>query len=454
MFFTAMKKIIFLLCCLACCCLLSSPAQAQSARLGIQGILKKANGNAVDDGNYDITFRLYTSTIKPINQAIWMEVQPNLEVSSGIYSATLGSVVDLDLPFDSTYYLGVSVNGQEMLPRIQLTTAPYALALIGNTNQFPSSGLVEADSMTVKHHMRVGDALAPSGGSETLKVNGGIRAIGGIRAEGGAPGLNGANNNGYAFQGNSGDNDSGLFSTGDGVAVLYANNTERLQVNATGVQVSGPLASGTTTLTVNDSLTVNGKLSSMGNLALGANSTVVYNGLSDWRLIDRDEFESGVDGWQAYTNASLGVPNPSPLAAVRKDYGDFNGWVVGHNSTASNGPVIKKQFTGLPNHSQIRVVFTYYFTDSWDSDENDTGWGGFSNDQAGNVVIKWVSRGSTINPAGTTNYFGGSWEDTAVRGEMTAPHTANSVYVVFGAWLSDSVNDENFAVGSIEVWVR
>lgn len=59
-----------------------------------------------------------------------------------------------------------------------------------------------------------------------------VSTSGGIQARGGEPGVFGASNNGYAFHGNGGDNDSGVFSTTDGRVSLYANSAERLIVDA------------------------------------------------------------------------------------------------------------------------------------------------------------------------------------------------------------------------------
>ncbi|MCC6410681.1 MAG: hypothetical protein IT270_03425, partial [Saprospiraceae bacterium] len=197
-----MKKLLRFFYCLLLVAAFASQANAQiDPTLSIQGILKKSNGVAVEDGDYSITFKLYTAQAG--GTAIWTEVQPSVEVSSGIYSATLGIITPLNIPFNQLYYLGVTVGSTELTPRILLTSAPYALSLIGQTNKFPSSGLVQADS---------------------IKVNGGVLA------RGGAPGANGASRNGYAFSGNSGDKDSGVFSTAEGEVSLYSNNVEVLEV--------------------------------------------------------------------------------------------------------------------------------------------------------------------------------------------------------------------------------
>ncbi|MEY4202374.1 MAG: hypothetical protein RL013_75 [Bacteroidota bacterium] len=114
---------------------------AQGARLGVQGILKKSSGAALDDGNYSITFKLYNA--EQGGTALWTETQTDVEVTSGIYTVALGSVTSLSLPFNEDYYLGVKVGSTpEMSPRAKLTIAPYALSLKGNSNLFPSTGAV------------------------------------------------------------------------------------------------------------------------------------------------------------------------------------------------------------------------------------------------------------------------------------------------------------------------
>ena len=61
-----------------------------------------------------------------------------------------------------------------------------------------------------------------------MSVFGGVNARR-FYARGGAPGGNNANQNGYAFSG-SGDNDSGVFSEGNGQVSLFTNAIERVEV--------------------------------------------------------------------------------------------------------------------------------------------------------------------------------------------------------------------------------
>ena len=175
-----MVRSLLLLCCFLAC---AAQAYAQfNPTLNIQGILKKSDGVAVDDGAYGLTFKLYDAATG--GSALWTEIQPAVPVSSGIYSTTLGTITPLNLSFNQLYYLGVTVGAgpMELTPRNLLTSAPYALSLIGQSNKFPSAGVVKADSIVLK---------------------------GGVLAKGGVPGPNGVNKNGYAFSGNNGDNDSG-----------------------------------------------------------------------------------------------------------------------------------------------------------------------------------------------------------------------------------------------------
>lgn len=431
-----MKKSFTLLSFFFCCILVSQQtAFAQTARLGIQGILKKANGNAVDDGPYRLTFKLYTQPEG--GTAIWDEIQEEVEVIGGIYTATLGVDSALNVPFDQTYYLGVTVgNSSEMLPRIQLTTAPYALALIGNTNQFPSSGVVRADS---------------------------LRANGHIQARGGAPGANNANKNGFSFSGNGGDNDSGMFSTGNGEVSLYSNNIELLELSDGGsptvrIRTNGLVDS---SLTIQRQLIVNGPVSS--NLNLATSKGIQYNGVADWRLVDTDIFASGnKQGWESTT----ALFNTTAGTTTLENFGNsFHGWALRPNNESD---WLKKQFTIDQNvvgpYTQVKIKFKYFFLDSWDasgSEGTDLGLAGFSTDEQGTTLaFAWSQPGSVYGDGGglaALNFYNGSgsFTDAATIGEMTMTRrdSGTTFWVFFGAKMVGT-DDENYAIGDIEVWVR
>jgi len=430
-FFTycfVMKKILricfFLLFALA----FSSQIQAQlNPTLSIRGILKKSDGMAVPDGNFPIIFKLYTAEIG--GAAIWTENQPSVEVRNGIYEAVLGVITPLTVAFDQLYYLGVSIGSMELSPRLLLTSAPYALSLIGQTNKFPSSGKVLADS---------------------IQVNGGVLA------RGGTPGLNGANRNGYAFSGNNGDNDSGIFSTGDGTVSLYANNTEVLAVNPTIVQANQPL-------TVQGSVTSNG-------VDIINNNPLYYNGVSGWRLVDTDDFTNGADGWQVYDKLPgqlMGWNNATSLgAAPTTDMGSFIGNVL---LPANNDHVLKKQFSVSGSFTQIKVKFRYYYIDTWGHGGGDRSWAAFASSAGGSglrvgwtempAFLNWgnddFNAGGNASFASAAEFFGiDGFTDNWMDAEMTARANGSSFWLFIGAAVDENVDNERFAVGNIKVYVR
>jgi hypothetical protein len=147
------------------------------ATLSIQGTVQNYDGSAVEDGEYDITFKLYTQDAG--GTAIWTETQ-TVDVTGGIYSTQLGLVNPLNVGFTTVYYLGITLpGGPELIPRSRLTSAPYALSLIGQGNTFPSSGPIGAGTATpsasVELHVKDTEAEAKllvesTAGNSTMEV--------------------------------------------------------------------------------------------------------------------------------------------------------------------------------------------------------------------------------------------------------------------------------------------
>jgi len=127
-----MKKLITIL-------FFSTFILAQS--INIQGVLRDADGKAVSDGPYNITFVLYDAASGGSSLG-WTETHNNLIVTNGVYSALLGDDTPLNLPFNEPYFLSISVNGTVMEPRIPLSLSPYSLAVRGVDNVFPNTGNV------------------------------------------------------------------------------------------------------------------------------------------------------------------------------------------------------------------------------------------------------------------------------------------------------------------------
>ena len=111
-------------------------AQAQvPERLQYQGYLQTAGGTAVDcptglgceGGPYTMTMRLYDA---PVGGApFWEETYPNVAISKGIFTVTLGAtepLIPTELP--GALWLGIVINGgPEASPRQQVVSSAFAL---------------------------------------------------------------------------------------------------------------------------------------------------------------------------------------------------------------------------------------------------------------------------------------------------------------------------------------
>ncbi len=91
---------------------------ALTKQLSYQGRLQNASGQPVANGTYSVVFSIYN--VSSGGSALWTETQ-NVSVESGGFSAYLGSVTPLTLPFNEDYYLGIKVGSDpEMTPRLKL----------------------------------------------------------------------------------------------------------------------------------------------------------------------------------------------------------------------------------------------------------------------------------------------------------------------------------------------
>ena len=134
------------------------------ATLNYQGVLTDDLGSAVPDGSYNLTFAIYD--VPSEGTALWTETQ-SVTVAKGIFSAILGSVTPLDLDFTDAYYLGISIEGgDELLPRIELTSSAYAMnarGVTGVSNIIPPDGDVGIGTMLPAYKLHVlSDGAVPA----------------------------------------------------------------------------------------------------------------------------------------------------------------------------------------------------------------------------------------------------------------------------------------------------
>jgi hypothetical protein len=376
------------------------------ASLRMQGSLQKPSGKPFDNGFHSITFKLYEVEVG--GQAIWTEVQPRVQVENGLYEASLGGIVPLNLRFNRRYYLGTSVNGgAELAPRAILGNSPYAVSVTGKDNVFPSSGTVGVGT-------RVPDTLA------------------------------------YSLQ----------LSKTNGTGTLLIDGAQRseLMLKRASNSAVGSISFDSSKISIR-----NLSISIQNNLELPAGATVKYNELNDWRLIDRDDFLNGVDGWVCHEYWDNTTAKSIERRIPNTPFSKSN--ILRPN--AHGNDVLKKEFnlTNIP-HTMIKVVFTYHFLDSWDEDE--TAWAAFASGQNpfvadgrqnGNFYVAWYNQppfkfsqdGLSADPG----YFGSaSGTDAGVQGEMTAWHSTNNFWLFFGSNLGSDANDESYGISNIEIWVR
>ncbi len=274
----SLKHGLILLALFAC-----SLLQAQ-ATLSVQGVITKADGTAVDDGTYSLVFRLWKS---PTTNAPADKVHEEtliVETTGGVYSTVLGESTPLMAPFDQVYFLGVTLGSAELLPRPQLTHAPYALSLLGQSNQFPSTGPVTADAMNVVGAISAGSygvvnasSVTAAGAVNADAVQANTVNATAMIASGGAPAAANLAGVGYAF-GAGGDGDGGLFSSGDNNVALYANATKVLEGRSDRLQLFGKVLISdnapnvqdySAKLTINDDILYDG-LNKSGNFLANA----------------------------------------------------------------------------------------------------------------------------------------------------------------------------------------
>ncbi len=101
--------------------------------LNIQGKLANSTGGLIN-ASTNFSFKIYDAFTG--GNMLWEE-NHSLFVNEGIYDAILGYKEPITLDFNISYYLGISVNeDNEMSPRMNLTSSPYAFSAITSDNAY------------------------------------------------------------------------------------------------------------------------------------------------------------------------------------------------------------------------------------------------------------------------------------------------------------------------------
>lgn len=112
---------------LACLVIALAGPSLSSDVLTYQGRLLDASGNPVADNTYSIRFRIYDAPMA--GNLLWIETNPAVQTSAGLFSVRLGELAALDLGSlgSDNLYLEIQVAlGAPMTPRTLLTSSPRA----------------------------------------------------------------------------------------------------------------------------------------------------------------------------------------------------------------------------------------------------------------------------------------------------------------------------------------
>ena len=112
----------------------NSITESVPRRLSYQGLLTKANGRAVSNGTYQVTFKLFKESSG--GTAFWEETQ-GIGIEDGVISATLGIVNPISsVPGDS--YLEIMIDETTLSPRQEMTSVFYSV--VSDTAKYSQSG--------------------------------------------------------------------------------------------------------------------------------------------------------------------------------------------------------------------------------------------------------------------------------------------------------------------------
>ncbi|MDZ7860771.1 MAG: hypothetical protein U5O15_08960 [Candidatus Krumholzibacteriota bacterium] len=296
-----MKKLAFFI--IISAIVIATAATAQIPKtINYQGVLTDNGGTVVADGDYDLTFNLYT--VATGGSSIW-NCTETVTVTKGIFSAVLGESCVLAPSFDTQYYLGISVEGgTELTPRTALTASAYslnAMAVTGTDNVFPATG-------------NVGIGTASPGSKLEIHYDNIDSNEAAIEIDNNTTG--GQNVLSFAFNGTQ---QAGLRKADTGDFFVSSSNSITFQTNNTNrmkIMPAGQVGIGTTSPTE--------LLDVAGGIKLGS-SAGTNAGTMRWTGTDFEGYDGG--SWQSLTSGSASLPSGTSGQTLRHN---------GSNWTASS----------------------------------------------------------------------------------------------------------------------
>ncbi|HEX9654049.1 MAG TPA: tail fiber domain-containing protein, partial [bacterium] len=108
---------------------------------------------------------------------LWTETLP-VDVVGGLFSVILGKSTPLNMAFDKSYWLGISVNsGSELTPRTELTSAPYSLHARAIANGSVSAEKIATNTVVRSVNSLKDDVVLSAGENVTITPGGNTLTI-------------------------------------------------------------------------------------------------------------------------------------------------------------------------------------------------------------------------------------------------------------------------------------
>jgi len=145
----------------------------------------------------------------------------------------------------------------------------------------------------------------------------------------------------------------------------------------------------------------------------------------DWQIFYEQDFESAVSGWNDNDIRTCGS------SKILGGYGEST-------------KCFSKTFTGLPTHTEIRVLADYFAGDTWDNEQ--------AYAKLDNFVV-WMTEAHYNWPIGS-NICGQSYRETISALNLRKRHTASSIKVEFCANINSPGTDEWIGVDNLEILVK
>lgn len=148
-----------------------SAAAAVPGTMNYQGKLADNAGQPVRDGDYELTFAIFTGPLE--RTPVWQEGPRTVQVEGGLFTVLLGQSNPLTPGvLDGDRWLQVAVEGTVLEPRVQLASAPFSFRAGLADDVADSAAVKSLNSLTGDVTLAAGDNIAISTSGNTVTVEG------------------------------------------------------------------------------------------------------------------------------------------------------------------------------------------------------------------------------------------------------------------------------------------